>query len=553
MLKHLYIKNYALIDELDIDLDEGFSVITGETGAGKSILLGAIGLLLGQRADSKAIKQGESRCIIEAQLELSNQDITDFFDKEDLDFDGKECIIRRELTSAGKSRAFINDTPASISQLRELGNLTIDIHSQHKNLFLSKEDFQLDILDILAQDKEMLDSYKQTYRRYTKLKHDYEALKSQAHRNKEEEDYLQFQFDQINEIAPQPGEDEELQKELHTLEHAEDIKKALYGSDQLMTGENGIIDVLREVKRNLSTISDVYEPAYELEERIESCYLELKDITSEVSSRAEDIEFDPQRLAFVSERLNILYTLEQKHHVESCDELLTVKANLQSQLDAINNSDENIAEAERKMNEAYAEVINQADALTKLRAKSAKMLHNEMITKLKPMGMPNVNFEISLSKREQPDSSGVDKVDFMFSANKNGVPQSIATIASGGEIARVMLSLKAIISKATALPTIIFDEIDTGVSGQIAERMAEVMKEMCSEQGTQVISITHLPQIAALGDAHYKVYKEDNETTTTSHIVRLTTDQRVEELAHMLSGSTITEAALANAKSLLGK
>ena len=553
MLKHLYIKNYALIEELDIDLHAGFSVITGETGAGKSILLGAIGLLLGQRADTKAIKQGESKCIIEATFDLTGQHLQALFEQEDMEYDPAECIVRRELTAAGKSRAFVNDTPASVSQLKALGEHLVDIHSQHKNLFLGREDFQLNVLDILADNRSLVDPYKTLYRDYIAKRRALKQMMEEAEKNQKDQDYLQYQYDQLREADLQSGEDAELEREEQLLSHAEDIKGSLYRADGMLQGENTCLDMLRQVQHAMESISEVYQPATALAERLESTYIELKDIAAEISSGAEDIEFDPARQTFITERLNTIYTLQQKHHVDSCDALIDLRNQYEAQLDLIVNSDEHIAEAEAEVERLREQVMDQAQAITQSRIESAKRLEQTMCSKLQMLGMPNVNFVAQVTTRTEPDQSGIDKVDFLFSANKNGTPQSIATIASGGEIARVMLSLKAIIAQATHLPTIIFDEIDTGVSGQIADRMAEIMREMCQEGHTQVISITHLPQIAASGAAHYRVYKEDTDDATLSHIIQLTHEERIRELANMLSGSQITEAALENARILLQK
>ncbi len=553
MLKSLYIENYALIDRLNIDLHPGFSIITGETGAGKSIILGAIGLLLGQRADTKAIKNGATKCIIEAGFNIADYGLEPFFDTNDIDFDGSECIIRRELTSAGKSRAFINDTPVSLALLKEIGDTLIDVHSQHQNLLLNKENFQLNVLDIIGDNKQRLADYAATYADYRKLCAELNNAIEEAERNKTDEEFLQFQFDQLNSASLTAGEQEELEAESELLSHTEDIKGALYRSKSCLASEgdsNDALQILKQATSTLQSISTMYADADELAQRIDSCYIELKDVADEIDSRLDNLEFNPERLDYVNERLSLIYSLEKKHHVDTVEQLIQIKEELEKRLNNISNSDEHIAELQSQCDETYALVLDKATALSASRVKAAKTVESKMIDYLLPLGMPNVRFSVETARRDTPDASGIDKVAFLFSANKNGAMQSVAQVASGGEIARVMLSLKALIAGAVKLPTIIFDEIDTGVSGSIAEKMARIMKEM-GDSNRQVISITHLPQIAALGTAHYKVYKTDDETSTTSHIIELTPEQRITEIANMLSGENITEAAISNAKELL--
>lgn len=552
MLQRLHIENYALIEHLDIEWHDGFSVITGETGAGKSILLGAISLLLGQRADTKSIQTGATRCIIEAEFNLKGYGLESFFEAEDLDFDGQECILRRELTSAGKSRAFINDTPATVAQLKQLGEHLVDIHSQHQNLLLAKEDFQINVLDTMGQCSPELNAYRSCYHTYTKLHRELQEAEEQAQQSRDNEDYLRYQLQQLEEAKLQEDEEEELRNEAQTLEHAEDIKSALYQSMEILSNDdNGLLDALREARRQISSINQVYPQADELEQRLESAYLELKDVVSELESDADSIEFDPARLEEVTERLNLIYDLEQKHHVDSIKELINIYEQLSEQVFAIDNSDEHLQQLRKQLQEAEQQMQQAGQKLTKKRQKAVSVIEKEMKARLVPLGIPNVQFHIELTPAPQPRQDGLDNVTFLFSANKNSALQPVSQVASGGEIARVMLSLKAMISGATKLPTIIFDEIDTGVSGQIAERMALIMREMGTEGQRQVISITHLPQIAAMGTAHYRVYKEDTADGTRSHIVPLTDEERVQEIAHMLSGSTLTEAAINNAKTLL--
>lgn len=552
MLQSLKIRNYALIEHLDIDFHNGFSVITGETGAGKSILLGAIGLLLGQRADLRMIKSGQQRCCIEALFDLSAYDFSTFFSDHNLDFDGSECIIRRELTSAGKSRAFINDTPVTLTELKEIGELLIDIHSQHQNMFLNKEDFQLRVLDSLALDNKELASYKNLYKTYVQSQEHYRKTKEQAENDLKEQEFLSFQLQQLREAKLIDTEEQDLEQELSTLEHAEDIKNTLYRGIDIFENENtGIIGNLKELQKSLETIAPVYAPAEELRSRLESCYIELKDIDAELSDKVEYVEFNPQRLTFVNERLSLIHELEQKFHVNSVVALIELEKELTQRLSDIENHENRLHELETNIQEMERQLDEIASQISAMRARAARELENGMHEKLLPLGMPNARFEVSMQSSLPFMSNGKDKVAFLFSANKNIPLQPVSQIASGGEISRLMLTLKVMISNVVNLPTIIFDEIDTGVSGHIAECMAHMMKSMSLYGTCQVISITHLPQIAARGDYHYRVYKTEEEETTTSHIIRLNQSERVEELARMLSGSTLTQAAIDNAKTLL--
>ena len=551
MLKNLIIQNYALIEKLDINFENGFSVITGETGAGKSIILGAIGLLLGQRADTKAIKNGATKCVIEAHFDLTAYGMEDFFTRNELDYDPADCIIRRELHASGKSRAFINDVPAQLPLLKELGEQLIDVHSQHQNLLLNKEDFQLNVLDIIAKDNDELKTYKQTYKEYKSVETALAKAIEESKKDKAEEEFLRFQDEQLAALnLSDPNEQQEIEDEVETLSHAEDIKAELFKVDSIMTQEHGVLDMIKECSHSLANLEKMTPTVAELYQRTESAYIELKDISNEISSLQDSLEYDPQQLQQLNDRLNEIYEQEKKHRVNSLQELIDVFNGLQEKLDLIDNSEEHIAELEKKRNEMLKKVQQQADKLSSLRTKAAKEVEKQMIELLKPLGIPNVQFVIDLQKSAKPEPSGIDKVNFLFSANKNGTLQQVSAVASGGEIARVMLSLKALISSAVKFPTIIFDEIDTGVSGSIADKMAEMMKNM-GQQNRQVISITHLPQIAAQGKNHYKVYKEDKDNGTVSHIIQLTHEQRVEEIAHMVSGATLTEAALNNARALL--
>lgn len=552
MLKHLHIENYALIESLDIDLDKGFSVITGETGAGKSILLGAIGLLTGERADLSVIQTGKQRCTLEATFDISKYSLENFFNEEDLDYDATECIVRRELSANGKSRAFINDTPTTISVLKQLGNKLIDIHSQHQNLLLGQEDFQISVLDTVAASPKILKEYTDAYEHWRHTCKELKKARTSLAEGQKDEDYVRFLVNELNNFRPQQGEDDALQQECNMLEHAQEIKIALMqGYSLLSEGEIPVIDGIRQVRNQITSISKFFPQAEDLAERLDSCRLELQDIADTLEQEGETIDYDPERLDQVQSRLNTLYSLEQKHHVSSSDQLISIMEGLQEKLDMMDNSEAYLQEMEAAERQARTEVERIASELTKIRGKAAQKVETNIIKSLKQLGMPNVRFQVTFSSTEEPLPLGMDKVAFLFSANLGAQMQNIAQVASGGEMARVMLSLKAILSEAISLPTIIFDEIDTGVSGHIAESMAMIMKQM-GLQGLQVISITHLPQIAAMGQHHYKVWKEDTATATLSHISPLTKEGRITEIANMLSGSNVTPEAINNARALLG-
>ena len=551
MLKHLYIKNYALIDLLDIELYSGFSVLTGETGAGKSIILGAIGLLLGQRADSKSIKTGAEKCTIEAHFDLSRYDLQPFFTENDIDYDAEDTIIRREI-SATKSRAFINDTPVALSMLKELGEQLVDIHSQHQNLLLNKQDFQLSVVDIIAQNQGLLADYQESYSQLQTANRELQELKDNIEKNRQQVDFMQFQYEELQQANLVDGEQEELEQQSDMLSHAEDIKGALYEADGHLNGDQqGAVDNVRQSFQTLRNIARVLPAASELAERLESCHIELKDIADEVSSLLERTDFDPAELDRLNNRLDLLYDLEKKYHVDNVEELIAQRDLLGKQLNAIENSDDAMAELEAKCEQLKGKCQQLADKLTKQRQKAAKEIEKQMQQRLVPLGMPHVRFEVSITPSAL-GKSGQDQVAFLFSANTSTPLQPVSQVASGGEIARVMLSLKAMISGAVNLPTIIFDEIDTGVSGKIAEKMAEMMREM-GQAERQVISITHLPQIAAMGSHHYRVSKEETPQGTTSSMHLLSDEERVREIAQMVSGSDVSEAAIANAKALLKK
>lgn len=550
MLQRLYIRHFTLIEELDISFSSGFSVITGETGAGKSIILGALGLLLGQRADTKSIKAGCDRCVIEGHFDLSRYNMEGFFEEYDLDYDAKDCILRREITSAGKSRSFVNDTPVSLTILRELGSQLVDIHSQHQNLLLNKDDFQLNVVDIIAGKKLPIDSYRLSYQEFKTASKTLEEMRENIRKNRDNEDFLRYQYHELEEAQLREDELDELEQEYQMLSHAEEIKSALYEADTLLSGDGGIVEYLKKASQSIDSVRKVFADIEETASRLESSFIELKDIAGEVAQQSERIEFDPVRLEEVSTRLDRIYHLQQKFHVSTVGELIAVRDDFGQQLNSIDHGDEELMRQEELVEKLRKDCEGIAREMTAVRREAAKTVEDEMSKRLVPLGIPKVKFEVSL--QEKPLSAdGHDKVAFLFTANTNMPLQPVAQVASGGEIARVMLSLKAMISGAVKLPTIIFDEIDTGVSGKVAEMMARIMEEMGAND-RQVISITHLPQIASRGAFHYKVFKDEGPQGTVSHMCRLNDEQRVEEIAQMLSGSSVSEAAKKNAKELLG-
>ena len=554
MLKHLYIRNFALIKELDIDFLSGFSVITGETGAGKSIILGAINYLLGQRADIKSILPGTDKCTIEATFTTEGYNLKTLFEENDTDYDEHECIIRREFTTSGKSRAFVNDTPANLTFLKELGYQLIDIHSQHQNLLIAKEDFQLHILDVMGQNNMLLQEYQTCYEAYRQAEQELRNAKEILTQSRAEEDYLRFQLEQLEELNPKTGEDEELEEEQNELSHAEEIKSVLYKADSQFSNDTepgGVIELLKHISQGIQSLSRVYPAVEEYAERIDSALIELKDISSELSDLAEKVEYNPERLEEINNRLDQLYSLEKKHNVKSAAELEAFMLDVRKKLDVITNGEEKIEELEKAVLDKHAKAITLAEKLSKSRATAAKEVEASISKMLTQLDIPNNKFEIKIEKNRQLTEKGADQVTFFFSANKNVDLRAISEVASGGEIARLMLALKAITSQRENLPTIIFDEIDTGVSGKVASSMANLMKEMTANNKHQVIAITHLPQIASCGTTHYWVYKEDTEEQTYSHIRKLTQEERITEIAHMLSGNEISEAAILNAKQLL--
>ena len=556
MLTHLTINNYVLIESLDIDLQPGFSVMTGETGAGKSIILGALGLLMGQRAESGCIMPGAAKCTVEGIFNIEGYDMQAIFEENELDYEPAECILRREVAANGKSRAFVNDSPVNITVLRQIATRLLDIHSQHSNLLLENPAFQLGIVDTLADHSELLAQYRGLYARITEARRQLREAEDNLAKRQSDEEYLRYQLDQLDTFKPQPGEDEELRQLQNALSHAEDIKMALSAIGALLNGGDdegavGAIDAMRRSIQSMQQIAHVYPAIEEYLERLDSVVIEVRDIASDIAGRAEDVEYNPARLQQVTERLDNLFSLEQKHHVGSSEELIALAEDIRSQLDSLSDSAVNI-QALRQQIETDTEQAKQLAAkLSAARVKAARQVEKLVKEALVSMDMPAVIFLANVSKSEDLLPSGMDIVTFLFSANKSMAARPLADVASGGEMSRVMLALKALTSKQTHLPTIIFDEIDTGVSGKVASSMAQIMAQMSSGAGQQVLAITHLPQIAAKGNAHYFVYKEDDGQRTLTHIRQLDADQRITELAHMLSGNTVTDAAMENARQLL--
>lgn len=551
MLKSLYIKNYALIESLEIDFETGFSVITGETGAGKSIILGALSLILGQRADTKSIKDGQDKCIIEGVFDVRNYDLKAFCEENDIEYDSDSYIIRREILSSGKSRAFINDSPVSLTDLKALGSQLIDIHSQHENLLLGDATFQMQVVDLLASSKGVLNDYRKAYKAYKLEKKKLEDLIASLEKEKQDQDYIRFQYETLSEAKLKDDEQTELEEELEVLNHAEEIKSGLFKIHSILDAEEqGVLSALKDALQTAQSLSQVYPQSDEFAQRIQSAYLDLKDLSPDVEAQANDIEFSPDRLSFIEERLNTIYGLQQKYKVESVEQLIALREEFAQKLQSLETSDEDVAKLEKEVEKAKQNMLSLGKKLTDTRKKAIPKLEKDLVKSVSELGMPNIRFECKIQPKD-PDLTGLDELTFLFSANKQGALQPISSVASGGEISRVMLCLKAMIAGVTALPSIIFDEIDTGVSGEVADKMGAIMSKFGTEM--QVIAITHLPQIAARGNAHYFVYKEHGATETTSNIRKLTDDERVKELAQMLSGSQITDAAIENAKVMLAK
>jgi DNA repair protein RecN (Recombination protein N) len=549
MLQTLSIYNYALISKLEINFPAGFSVITGETGAGKSIILGALSLILGQRADAKSIKQGAEKCLVEGVFDISSYHLETFFKDRDLEYDSHSCILRREIQPSGKSRAFINDSPAGLNDLKELGAYLIDIHSQHQNLLLADNQFQLQVLDVLDQNKNVQNEYQAAYKKYLSIGKQLAALKEKIGRQQAEEEYIRFQFKQLDEARLQAGEQTALEEERDTLSHAEEIKSGLYRIGQLLSqDENGVVSALKEALNVSQALQKIYPPSNEISERLNAVYLDMKDLAPETEARQESLEFKPERLQEVGERLDLIYSLQLKHHLDSVEDLIALRNRWETQIREIDHSGEELENMEKNLSQAHEQVQRQADALSESRKKAAGLLEKELVEKIGILGMPYIRFSVEITPKT-PDITGADEVAYLFSANKNGELKPVAGTASGGEISRLMLGIKSFIAGAVALPSIIFDEIDTGVSGEIADKTGNIMRRMGTMM--QVIAITHLPQIAAKGESQFLVYKDENTDSTETQIRRLSDAERIREIAQMLSGATLTEAAIENAKVLL--
>lgn len=550
MLQSLTIENYALIDHLEFCPTQELTVITGETGAGKSIIMGALSMILGMRADAKAVRTGATKCVIEASFDIADYALEEFFEENELEYDAHSTIIRREVYATGKSRAFVNDSPVQLSLLKKLGESLIDIHSQHQNLLIGKETFQQEVVDTMAGNTTLLSQYKEDYKLLTLLRRQLKTAKEEAQKNAHEADYIRFQFSQLDEANLTAGEDKELEEEQEILSHAEEIKGTMMQMSATLDGEErGVLSALQQVSRSAQGLLNVYPSLKEIAERLESDYLDLKDIAEDIYMQADRVNFDPERYNYVEERIGTLYNLLKKNGKETVEGLIELRNELAGRILHIDNSDEEILELEEKVKLQEKAIAKSAKMLTESRKKAAKYFEKSLVEKVTYLGMPNVRFEVQIKPLNDYAPHGADETLFLFSANKNQPLKPCSEVASGGEISRLMLSIKSLIVKARTLPTIIFDEIDTGVSGDIADRMGQVMKQM--SEHLQVITITHLPQVAGKGDAHFMVYKEDSDTETTTHINELSNEERIREIARMLSGSKITDEALANAKTLM--
>ena len=549
MLVKLYVQNYALIKDLDVELEDGLTIITGETGAGKSILLGALSLILGSRADSSVLLEKNEKCVVEGTFRIGEYDLSDFFTANELDYE-PVTIMRREINPAGKSRAFINDTPVTINLLRELGDHLIDIHSQHQTLMLHDNSFQLNVIDSFAGTSKLIDEYKFVYNNYRSLSGEFSELKEKADRNKADLEYFQFQLTQLEEAKLREGEQEELEKEQELLSHAGEIKLGLSNASNLLSSDSAsVLLLLREAKSALLKISEFLPNGDEILRRSESSFIELNDLAGEIEKMMATIDADPNRLALVNDRLDSLYSLIQKHRVKGLDELIVKREEIRKQVKSIETSDERMVEVESALKKETSALKSLSDGISIRRNNILDDVEKKITDLLKQLGMPNARFRVSLTKLHDFTATGTDHADFLFSANKQVEPENLAKIASGGELSRVMLSLKSLLTKNYNLPTIIFDEIDSGVSGEVADKVGQILAGMGKYM--QVVNITHLPQVASRGTKHYYVYKDDSGDSTITRVKLLTHEERVNEVAKLLSGSEITETAIRNAKELL--
>lgn len=549
MLVKLYVQNYALIRELDISFTAGLTVITGETGAGKSILLGALSLVLGNRADTNVLLDKTTKCVVEGTFRIKEYDLEQFFMENDLDYD-HTTIIRREINPAGKSRAFINDTPVNINILRDLGDRLIDIHSQHQNLVLSESMFQLNVIDSFAGNSTLRGKFRQIYNNYRKLKKEHDGLKEIAEKNKSDLEYYRFQYEEMEAAKLKKGEQEELEKEQEMLSHVEEISMALANASGIMNSDqSSLLNMLRDASQAIGKIKDYLPEADKLLSRLNSAYIELDDMAGEIERLAAGIDADPDRLNLVNERLNTLYSLIQKHRAKDLEDLILKKEELGRMVQTIVTSDERLEELEALLKKEHELVKSLAEEISARRNSITGAVEEEITLMLKQLGMPNARFRITLRKTPDFNPAGADLADFLFSANKQVAPENIAKVASGGELSRVMLSLKSLLTLNTGLPTIIFDEIDSGVSGEVADKVGQILSGM--GRYMQVINITHLPQIAARGSEHYHVFKDDTKDSTITRVKLLSSDERAHEIARLLSGSEVTPAAVKNARELL--
>lgn len=548
MLQHLSITNYAIIDKLQLDLNSGFSVITGETGAGKSILLGALSLILGNRADTSVLNDKSKKCIVEGEVSLS-QKFDSFFNLHDLDYD-ENTIIRREISSNGKSRAFINDTPVSLTVLKNLAVQLIDIHSQSQSLLLKSSNFQIDVLDAFSDNESNLSSYKLLYTKYKAKKTELEELKYLASNSSIDNDYLTFQLNEIEALNLKSNEKEDIEEQLNLVSNAEEIKLTLdLSMHSLIDSDDNIIKTLKEIKDRFSKIESYSNEYKEIHERLNSLIIELQDVSYTINSINSEFEFDQDNIAFLNQRLSKIYAIEQKHNLNSTQEILNYQDQLKLKIQETGNFKDRIEVLESELDKIKKELINQAKKVSEVRQGVIKKIEKQIIDKLKLLGMPQASFNVLIETLETPNEKGIDKIDFLFSANKGVAPIIISKVASGGELSRLMLVIKMFLVKGKSLSSIIFDEIDTGVSGDIAGKMADMMVDI--SKSTQVISITHLPQVAAKGDFHYKIIKENTGENTYSNVQMLTKQDRVMELAKMLSSDNISKAAIENANVLL--
>ena len=548
MLSKIKIKNYALINELEIDFNSGFSAITGETGAGKSIILGALGLTLGERVDGAVLNEASEKCVIETWFGIKELNLQSFFVEHELDYES-ESILRREILPSGKSRAFINDTPVSLAILKQLSEKLIDVHSQHQTLLLNTNEYQLSIVDANAKNYELKKEFKLEFEVYKKLKSELENLKEKEAKLKSDLDYFQFQFDELDALNLEGVHQEEMQEELDLLNNAEFIKASFNKAFELLDNELGIISQLQDVSHSLSSVSDSSKKTKEIYERIQSSLIELEDVKSEIEETNEDIVFDSDRIEVLTEKLNLLQTAFQKHRTESVSELIEVRNGIEENLVLASNFDSEIEKLSGKVTESYTLVEKTGGKLTKSRTAVFKSIESEINEMLVGLGMKDAQIQLKIENKTEYSQNGIDSIQFLFKANKGGSFNPIAKVASGGELSRLMLCIKTNLAQKKQLPSLIFDEIDTGVSGDIASKMAEMMRKISAN--SQVLAITHLPQIASKGDSHFKVYKTTDEYATYTKMKVLDKESRVVEIAKMLSGSVISDAALDNAKSLL--